>query len=67
MTSTWTFEDRVDRNVIGGGYFRIVTLYRNDTRIAQRTYDGTLWAGRADRKALAKIREWREIYGAVPR
>lgn len=63
----WTFDLTVARNVVGGGYFRVATLYRDGKRYARHSYDGTLWAGLADRRALKKVREWQTIYGARPR
>lgn len=65
--SRWAYTLHVGRNSIGGGYFRVATLYEDGRAKERRTYDGTLWQGWADRKALKKIREWRDIYGAEPR
>lgn len=67
VATEWTYTLRVGRNTVGGGYFRIATLYRDGRRYARHAYDGTLWRGYADRRALKKIREWRDIYGAEPR
>ena len=65
--SDYTFRLYTSRNSVGGGYFRVAELWCGDRCDLRKVYDGTFLTRLANRRALAMVREWRDIYDAKPR
>lgn len=63
----WEWERDYGHNIIGGGHFEYVTLYRDGKKYDQWVYDGTLLYKLSIRRAKKKVRELVEMYGATPR
>jgi hypothetical protein len=64
--STYTFSTHVNRNVVGGGRFDVVCLYRDGVEIDRWVFDGTLANWLSKRRRDKQIRRLRDLYDAVP-